>query len=64
MYFSVLVVAYLCSLLVTSGNVCPCYFVRSPVYGSNGQTYSNECVFNCEARESNGTLKLVKQGEC
>ena len=46
---------------------CPghCNFEYNPVCGSNGQTYSNECVFRATSCEtgSNG-LTVAYNGEC
>lgn len=44
-------------------NVCICSREYFPVCASNGQTYSNKCVFQCEKRHLND-LEIKFYGEC
>lgn len=45
------------------GEVCACPFIYTPLCGSDGVTYSNECEINC-AMKYNRNLEIFKQGEC
>ncbi|CAB3230614.1 unnamed protein product [Arctia plantaginis] len=42
---------------------CICDNENSPVCGSDGQTYSNECRLNCHKSE-NPSLKVDRSGPC
>lgn len=42
---------------------CICTKEYLPVCGSDGMTYGNECVFNCEKRYV-VDLTILKEGEC
>lgn len=42
---------------------CVCPFNYSPVCGSDGKTYSNECALNC-AKHHNPKLYKVSKGQC
>jgi hypothetical protein len=43
--------------------LCACPYILSPVCGSDGQTYPNECNLNC-AKKLNRNLELFSRGEC
>lgn len=47
----------------SSSEQCACPFNFSPVCGSNNQTYTNECEFDCKKR-SNNQLEIKHTGEC
>lgn len=42
---------------------CICPLIYAPVCGSDGKSYSNECVLNCE-KQYFASLTVVKQGLC
>ncbi|CAF4878734.1 unnamed protein product [Pieris macdunnoughi] len=42
------------------GPQCSCPKVKEPVCASDGQTYSSECMMNCEAKE----LTVTRDGPC
>lgn len=42
---------------------CSCPFIFSPICGSDGKTYSNECEIDCEKR-INKQLEVRYSGEC
>ncbi|XP_055307408.1 serine protease inhibitor dipetalogastin-like [Sitodiplosis mosellana] len=42
---------------------CICNFMYQPICGSDGQTYSNECILNC-AKRRNTNLEVKHQGQC
>lgn len=46
---------------------CACPRIYDPVCGSDSVTYSNKCMFNCQAKSSKGRnlkLKIVRMGPC
>lgn len=43
---------------------CICPMDYSPLCGSDGQTYGNECSFNCEKLSAKIPLEIVHVGEC
>lgn len=48
-------------------NVCPCARNYMPVCGSNGRTYPNKCVFDCDANSQMGRsikLKMIANSGC
>lgn len=44
-------------------DICICPFDLSPICGSDGKTYSNECSMKCEQRK-HSDLSLKHAGEC
>lgn len=42
---------------------CACPFILDPLCGSDGETYSNECEFNCN-KKFNRNLEVFAKGEC
>ncbi|XP_017062262.1 serine protease inhibitor Kazal-type 1-like [Drosophila ficusphila] len=57
-----LIAICLLSLLALTGAFCPCPRIYNPVCGSDGVTYSNQCEFDCNAKEK--AITLAKQGPC
>lgn len=47
--------------------ICPCARNYMPVCASNGRTYPNKCVFDCEANSAKGRsvkLRMVAKTSC
>lgn len=47
--------------------ICPCPRHLVPVCGTDGRTYSNRCLLNCQAQTPQGRslgLRVYKQGKC
>uniref|UniRef100_A0A3B4UW25 Probable pancreatic secretory proteinase inhibitor n=2 Tax=Seriola dumerili TaxID=41447 RepID=A0A3B4UW25_SERDU len=42
----------------------PCPLNYSPVCGSNGQTYANECALCADRLADNADILIVKEGPC
>ena len=42
--------------------ICPA--IWTPLCGSDGKTYSNDCVFNMEKCLQKGNLEIAHQGKC
>ncbi|KFB52496.1 AGAP008968-PA-like protein [Anopheles sinensis] len=53
----------LCAILAAAGQyTCPaCPEIYLPVCGSDGRTYSNECVLECTVAP---TVRVASYGEC
>lgn len=47
----------------TIPQLCDCTQIFEPVCGSNGKTFTNNCIFNCAA-ESDASLRIVSNGIC
>lgn len=45
-------------------HLCTCPMIYSPLCGSDGRTYGNECGFNCEKLIAKTPLEIVHVGEC
>ncbi|CAG7835609.1 unnamed protein product [Allacma fusca] len=45
-------------------STCPCPYNVSPVCANNGKTYSNQCSFECERRQCQPYLRLLRSGYC
>ncbi|XP_007474128.1 ovomucoid-like [Monodelphis domestica] len=41
-----------------------CTMEYNPMCGSNGETYSNKCLFCSAVRKSNDKIKFAHMGEC
>ncbi|XP_046929663.1 serine protease inhibitor Kazal-type 9 [Lynx rufus] len=41
-----------------------CYEIYTPICGSDGKTYANDCFFCSEVRKTNNKLKFVHFGKC
>ncbi|KAJ0174480.1 hypothetical protein K1T71_009588 [Dendrolimus kikuchii] len=57
-----LFVAHVCTALALPPCVCTRNF--RPVCGSDGRTYSNACLLNCERSKGNTDLTVAKEGSC
>ncbi|KYB28125.1 Pancreatic secretory trypsin inhibitor-like protein [Tribolium castaneum] len=61
-------VLLLCQQESAAENSCLCPRIFAPVCASDGHTYSNKCVFNCELKkapmEKRSNLRILKSGEC
>ncbi|KAL4714863.1 hypothetical protein ACJJTC_012535 [Scirpophaga incertulas] len=62
--FGVLIFAALYVYKVEGLPPCVCTRNLRPVCGSDGVTYSNECVLNCERIKLNPDLKVTQDGPC
>lgn len=74
-YLSVIAVLLIGAVLLASARVdddgretsCPCPRIYDPVCGSDNHTYSNKCMFNCQARSSKARdlkLRILRYGPC
>uniref|UniRef100_A0AC11CGP0 Uncharacterized protein n=1 Tax=Ovis aries TaxID=9940 RepID=A0AC11CGP0_SHEEP len=41
-----------------------CYDIYTPICGSDGKTYGNDCYFCYEVEKTNNKLKFVHFGKC
>lgn len=47
--------------------LCPCPRIYDPVCASNGETYSNDCIFRCAAKHKKlrgEKISVMKVGVC
>lgn len=70
---TLLVIVALCNVhaggisAVYSDTMCPCPRIYRPVCASNGQNFSNKCLFDCAARSPLGielNLRIARDGRC
>jgi len=50
---------------VPKDHPCACPRIYRPVCASNGRTFSNDCEFNCVAKQHKSEhLRIVRNGPC
>ncbi|KAF9801930.1 hypothetical protein SFRURICE_016180 [Spodoptera frugiperda] len=60
------VALFVSAIICTAQALPPCTCTRNylPICGSNGETYSNQCLLDCARYNTHQDITVVKQGPC
>lgn len=47
-----------------SGSICNCDKSLNPICGSDGKSYNNPCLLDCENYKSNTNVQITHAGYC